>query len=108
MSVIDPVQAPSLPNTPAGPQPQVPQVPANPEPQAPLNPDLAGYPTQEALVQGYRDSGAEAVRQRERADELAAWTGNQEEGCDRGSAAAGVAPTGSASGWGLPYSAVMR
>ena len=35
-----------------------------------LNPDLAGYPTQEALVQGYRASGAEAKKQRERADML--------------------------------------
>lgn len=65
MSVIDGVQqVPSLPNQPVG---QQPQAPANPEPQ-PLNPDLAGYPSQEALVRGYRESGAEAVRQRERAD----------------------------------------
>ena len=33
-----------------------------------LNPDLAGYPTPEALVKGYRESGAEAKRQRERAE----------------------------------------
>lgn len=39
-------------------------------PQAPLNPDLAGYPTVEALVHGYRESGNEAKKQRERADKL--------------------------------------
>lgn len=33
-----------------------------------LNPDLAGYPNQEALVKGYRESGNEAKRQRERAE----------------------------------------
>lgn len=33
-----------------------------------LNPDLAGYPTTEALVKGYRESGNEAKRQRERAE----------------------------------------
>jgi hypothetical protein len=33
--------------------------------QAPLNPDLAGYPSVEALVQGYRSSGEEAKRLRE-------------------------------------------
>lgn len=35
-----------------------------------LNPDLAGYPTPEALVKGYRESGAEAKRWRDRAEEL--------------------------------------
>ena len=34
----------------------------------PLNPDLAGYPDANALVQGYRASGEEAKRQKERAD----------------------------------------
>lgn len=37
---------------------------------APLNPDLAGYPTVEALRDGYRASGEEAKRLRERAQEL--------------------------------------
>src|SRR5690349_19590121 len=31
-------------------------------PQQPLNPDLAGYPNIDALVSGYRASGAEAKR----------------------------------------------
>ncbi len=35
-----------------------------------LNPELAGYPNVESLVQGYRESGAEAKRQRERAEQL--------------------------------------
>jgi hypothetical protein len=35
-----------------------------------LNPDLAGYPDQASLVQGYRASGNEAKKQRERADAL--------------------------------------
>jgi hypothetical protein len=35
-----------------------------------LNPDLAGYPTPEALVKGYRESGAEAQRLRDRNQEL--------------------------------------
>ena len=35
-----------------------------------LNPDFAGYPSQEALVRGYRASGNEAKKQRERADAL--------------------------------------
>lgn len=39
-------------------------------PVAPLNPDLAGYPTPEALVAGYRNSSEEGKRQRERADKL--------------------------------------
>jgi hypothetical protein len=34
-----------------------------------LNPELAGYPNAEALVKGYRESGAEAKRQRDRADQ---------------------------------------
>lgn len=38
--------------------------------QPPLNPDLAGYPTVEALVNAYRASGAEGKRQRERAEQL--------------------------------------
>lgn len=33
-------------------------------------PDLAGYPTPDALAQGYRASGAEAQRQKQRADAL--------------------------------------
>ena len=37
---------------------------------AQLNPDLAGYPTPEALVAGYRNSSDEGKRQRERADKL--------------------------------------
>lgn len=37
---------------------------------APLNPDLAGYPNVDALVQGYRSSGEEAKRLREKADKL--------------------------------------
>ena len=36
--------------------------------QAPLNPDLAGYPDIPRLVDGYRNSSAEAQRQRERAE----------------------------------------
>lgn len=36
--------------------------------EANLNPDLAGYPTTDALVKGYRESGNEAKRQRERAE----------------------------------------
>lgn len=39
-------------------------------PQPQLNPDLAGYPNVEALVQGYRSSGEEAKRLREKADKL--------------------------------------
>jgi len=39
-------------------------------PQPQLNPDLAGYPSVEALVQGYRSSGEEAKRLREKADKL--------------------------------------
>lgn len=39
-------------------------------PQQPLNPDLAGYPTTEALVAGYRNSGAEAKRLREEKERL--------------------------------------
>jgi hypothetical protein len=35
-----------------------------------LNPELAGYPTTEALVKGYRESGAEAKRWRDRSEEL--------------------------------------
>jgi len=35
-----------------------------------LNPDLAGYPSVDALVKGYRESGNEAKRQRERAEQL--------------------------------------
>jgi hypothetical protein len=35
-----------------------------------LNPDLAGYPTVDALVQGYRSSGEEAKRLREKSDKL--------------------------------------
>lgn len=38
----------------------------------PLNPDLAGYPSTEALVSGYRNSSEEGKRQRERADKLEA------------------------------------
>lgn len=37
-------------------------------PVPPLNPDLAGYPDTQSLVHGYRESGAEAKRQRERAE----------------------------------------
>lgn len=40
------------------------------EPNIPLNPDLAGYPTAEALVQGYRASGEEAKRLREQNQKL--------------------------------------
>jgi hypothetical protein len=36
----------------------------------PLNADLAGYPSQEALVAGYRNSSNEGKAQRERADKL--------------------------------------
>lgn len=36
----------------------------------PMNPDLAGYPTVEALVAGYRNSSNEGKTQRERADKL--------------------------------------
>lgn len=39
-------------------------------PQQPLNPDLAGYPSIEALVGGYRNSSEEGKKQRERADKL--------------------------------------
>ena len=39
-------------------------------PQPQLNPDLAGYPSVDALVQGYRSSGEEAKRLREKADKL--------------------------------------
>ena len=42
----------------------------NATPQQPLNPDLAGYPTTDALVAGYRNSSDEGKRQRERADKL--------------------------------------
>lgn len=35
-----------------------------------MNPDLAGYPSVDALVQGYRSSGEEAKRLREKADKL--------------------------------------
>lgn len=38
--------------------------------EANLNPDLAGYPSVEALVKAYRESGKEAQRQRERADQF--------------------------------------
>ena len=38
----------------------------------PLNPDLAGYPDQESLVRGYRASGEEAKRQKDRADKAEA------------------------------------
>lgn len=41
-----------------------------PTPQQPLNPDLAGYPSTEALVAGYRNSGAEAKRLREEKERL--------------------------------------
>ena len=44
---------------------------ANQQPDnSPLNPDLAGYPSIEALVQGYRSSGEEAKRLRERSDKM--------------------------------------
>lgn len=39
-------------------------------PVTPLNPDLAGYPSPEALVAGYRNSSEEGKRQRERADKM--------------------------------------
>jgi len=43
------------------------------QPQAqPLNPDLAGYPDTNSLVQGYRNSSEEGKRQRERADKAEA------------------------------------
>lgn len=42
----------------------------NEEPNAPPQPDLAGYPSQEALVAGYRASGEEAKKWRERAQTL--------------------------------------
>lgn len=38
--------------------------------QQPLNPDLAGYPSVEALVAGYRASGGEAKKWREKAEAL--------------------------------------
>src|SRR6185295_3325588 len=38
--------------------------------QPPLNPDLAGYPDTNSLVNGYRASSEEGKRQRERADKL--------------------------------------
>lgn len=38
--------------------------------QAPLNPDLAGYPSVEALVAGYRASGGEAKKWREKSEQL--------------------------------------
>lgn len=42
----------------------------NQTPPQQLNPDLAGYPTVEALVAGYRNSSNEGKLQRERADKL--------------------------------------
>jgi hypothetical protein len=42
----------------------------NTQNQQPLNPELAGYPTVDALVAGYRNSSEEGKRQRERADKL--------------------------------------
>lgn len=42
----------------------------NQTPPQQLNPDLAGYPTIEALVAGYRNSSNEGKLQRERADKL--------------------------------------
>lgn len=42
----------------------------NPNPQQPLNPELAGYPSVEHLVAGYKNSSEEGKRQRERADKL--------------------------------------
>lgn len=42
-----------------------------------INPDLAGYPTTDALVQGYRNSSQEAQRWRERALALEAEAANQ-------------------------------
>lgn len=40
------------------------------EPQAPAQPDLAGYPNVEALVQGYRNSGQEAQRLNQRLQQV--------------------------------------
>ncbi len=54
-------------NEPAQAAPNAP-APANPE----LKPDLAGYPSTEALVQAYRASGAEAQRLRAERDQFAA------------------------------------
>lgn len=44
----------------------------NQPPVQPLNPDLAGYPDTNSLVQGYRNSSEEGKRQRERADKAEA------------------------------------
>lgn len=41
-----------------------------PQSDAPLNPDLAGYPSVDALVQGYRSSGEEAKRLRDKSEKL--------------------------------------